>query len=87
MPLQLMDHLIYTNFQKRKAKTAKPQPPKKIKQVPTEDDVISAPAQPSMEAWSSFALPPELLRALQEQGFSYPTEIQAHTLPAALLGK
>ncbi|ERL87493.1 ATP-dependent RNA helicase DDX24 [Dendroctonus ponderosae] len=78
---------LITPGKKRKAKTAKTQSSKKLKEVKTEIECIPATAQPSMEAWSSYSLPSELLRALQEQGFSYPTEIQAHTLPAALLGR
>ncbi|XP_060536730.1 ATP-dependent RNA helicase DDX24 [Cylas formicarius] len=37
--------------------------------------------------WTSFSLPESILRALKEQGFVYPTEIQLKTLPAAILGR
>lgn len=39
-----------------------------------------------MELWNSYGLPTPLLRALRECGFSNPTQIQALTLPPAILG-
>lgn len=40
-----------------------------------------------MREWQRFAIPELLLKALKEQSFYHPTEIQAYTLPAAILGK
>ncbi|XP_066137965.1 ATP-dependent RNA helicase DDX24 isoform X2 [Euwallacea fornicatus] len=40
-----------------------------------------------MEAWEQFALPTTIIRALEEQGFNHPTEIQTLTLPPAILGR
>lgn len=41
-------------------------------------------ALPSMEAWNDLFLPQTILKALQELGFSKPTEIQQMVLPTAI---
>ncbi|XP_018568314.1 ATP-dependent RNA helicase ddx24 [Anoplophora glabripennis] len=41
----------------------------------------------NLEAWNSFNLPQSLLDALKDMNFTQPTQIQALTLPAALLGR
>ncbi|XP_066244892.1 ATP-dependent RNA helicase DDX24 [Euwallacea similis] len=41
----------------------------------------------SIGVWEQFALPTTIIRALEEQGFNHPTEIQSLTLPPAILGK
>ncbi|KAL1512782.1 hypothetical protein ABEB36_002313 [Hypothenemus hampei] len=41
----------------------------------------------SMKSWHEYGLPEAVLKALQEQHFLHPTEIQAYTLPSAILGK
>lgn len=41
----------------------------------------------NLEAWNSFSLPQVLLEGLKDLNFTQPTQIQALTLPAALLGK
>lgn len=38
-------------------------------------------------AWHGFGLSEKLLKAIKDQGFQYPTEIQSLTLPAAIFGK
>nr|CAD7438202.1 unnamed protein product [Timema bartmani] len=43
--------------------------------------------QERMEAWSEMKVPTPLLRALSDQGFTKPTEIQALTLPSAIMGR
>ncbi|EDV35855.1 uncharacterized protein Dana_GF12675 [Drosophila ananassae] len=40
-----------------------------------------------VSAWNGLGVPAPILRALGEQGFSAPTQIQALTLPAAIHGK
>lgn len=40
----------------------------------------------NLEAWSSFSLQQPLLEALRDMEFIQPTQIQALTLPAAILG-
>lgn len=40
-----------------------------------------------LEAWNNFCLQQPLLEALKDLQFTQPTEIQALTLPAAILGK
>lgn len=40
-----------------------------------------------MSAWSGLGIASSILRALAEQGFVEPTEIQAKTLPATVLGR
>lgn len=39
-----------------------------------------------MVAWSIVPLPELILKALAEQNFKYPTQIQMLTLPAGILG-
>ncbi|XP_050295435.1 ATP-dependent RNA helicase DDX24 [Anthonomus grandis grandis] len=41
----------------------------------------------SMKAWDQYCLPETVIKALCEQQFYSPTEIQAFTLPSAILGK
>nr|CAD7396690.1 unnamed protein product [Timema cristinae] len=43
--------------------------------------------QDRMEAWREMNVPTPLLRALSDQGFTKPTEIQALTLPSAIMGR
>nr|CAD7400793.1 unnamed protein product [Timema poppensis] len=43
--------------------------------------------QDRMEAWSEMKVPTPVLRALSDQGFTKPTEIQALTLPSAIMGR
>lgn len=61
-----------------------------------EDEVIVKPPEISslnaipvedMQAWMQFSIPEVILRALADQGFRSPTQIQELTLPAALHGK
>ncbi|XP_017468448.1 PREDICTED: ATP-dependent RNA helicase DDX24 [Rhagoletis zephyria] len=40
-----------------------------------------------LEGWNGLGVPQPVLRAISEKGFKSPTEIQAMTLPAAILGK
>ena len=40
-----------------------------------------------MSAWNELFVPPDVLKALREQGFSEPTPIQRATLPAAIKGR
>lgn len=37
-------------------------------------------------AWSSIGVPAQIIKALAEKQFNFPTEIQAQTLPAAIFG-
>ncbi|KAK9874675.1 hypothetical protein WA026_005495 [Henosepilachna vigintioctopunctata] len=41
----------------------------------------------SMEAWNEYDLSEVILKGLQDQGFKYPTTIQALSLPPAIFGK
>ncbi|XP_075165605.1 ATP-dependent RNA helicase DDX24 [Haematobia irritans] len=40
-----------------------------------------------LEGWNGLGVPQCILKALAEKGFKSPTEIQARTLPAAIMGK
>lgn len=48
---------------------------------------ISTGEAEDMSAWNGLGVPASILRALGEQGFKTPTQIQALTLPAAIHGK
>ena len=41
----------------------------------------------NVEVWSSLGVPPLIIKALQDQNFESPTEIQTLTLPPAILGR
>ncbi|KAJ4435535.1 hypothetical protein ANN_18151, partial [Periplaneta americana] len=53
------------------------------------DEELTGPSKliDKMVAWNGLGLSEPILRALAEQGFVAPTEIQAKTLPAAIMGR
>ncbi|CAG9762185.1 unnamed protein product [Ceutorhynchus assimilis] len=92
---------IVTIKKKRKKKNAENKNPKKPK--PDSEELLSPSKQGSTEenteeteevtnnnsmiAWEQYFLDDSILKALNEQGFHQPTEIQAFTLPSAILGQ
>lgn len=77
--------------------TAKPQKKKtqKIEEIPSEAGkfVLAPPADEEVDYydtlpdWQAYNLPNPILKALYENGFNRPTEIQRLTLPPAILGR
>lgn len=58
-----------------------------LNDVSIEDAKVEAGTFENMEGWSFVSLPDALIQGLGAQGFHEPTEIQALTLPPAILGK
>lgn len=50
------------------------------------DDSEKDDQEENVTAWDNFGLPRVLIKALLEQGFHYPTQIQELTLPPAVFG-
>lgn len=41
----------------------------------------------SKNSWSEYGLSPEMLKVIEEMGYSHPSDVQAQTIPLALAGK
>ncbi|KAH8369881.1 hypothetical protein KR093_001347 [Drosophila rubida] len=68
----------------------RPPPPDDEVDVPEDDDEVPqlvAADEVDMTQWQGFGIPAPIMRALTEQKFGAPTQIQAMTLPAAIHGK
>lgn len=84
---------VFTKKTKKKAKTQKSKTEqKKITLLPSLKGCDGFEVEPNtnmqdMIAWNIVPLPENILKALCEQSFFYPTQIQLLTLPAAILGK
>ncbi|EDW02129.1 GH20064 [Drosophila grimshawi] len=50
-------------------------------------ELVSCSAKVDMSKWQGMGIPTSIMRALAEQGYEAPTQIQAMTLPAAIHGK